>query len=142
MQQALHSTARLLDAGEAEPWQINFLKAAVPPRCLALISELATMLGGRVIRASCPVLALHASIYGAVVAEGDSAILAQSFCKDILLKPWRASGDLAFGAMCLLAAARLAVATDKRAAWDRNQPLLMAAFNRLARLRFRGTAHV
>ena len=77
MQRALHSTARLLDEGKAVPWQINFLKASIPPRCLALISDLATMLGGRVICASCSVLSLHASIYGAVVAEGDSAILAQ-----------------------------------------------------------------
>ena len=94
------------------------------------------MLGGQIIRESCPVLSLHASIYGAVVAEGDSAILAQSFCKDILLTPWRASFDPAFCAMCLLAAARLAVVKDKRAGWDRNQPLLMAAFHRLARLKF------
>eukprot|EP01043_Picozoa_sp_COSAG02_P105215 COSAG02_NODE_41214_length_397_cov_0.610738_1_plen_62_part_10 len=47
MQRALHSTARLLDEGKAAPWQINFLKASIPPRCLALISDLATMLGGR-----------------------------------------------------------------------------------------------
>ena len=77
MQQALHATARLLDDGKAGPWQINFLKATIPPRCLALISDMGCMLGGQVIRASCPVLTMHASIYGAVVAEGDSAILAQ-----------------------------------------------------------------
>ena len=38
--------------------------------------------------------------------------------------------------MCLTAAARLACAADKRAGWDRAQPLLMAAFHRLGRLKF------
>jgi hypothetical protein len=41
MQQALHTTARLLDAGSAEPWQINFLKASVPPRDHTFPSKIA-----------------------------------------------------------------------------------------------------
>jgi hypothetical protein len=39
--------------------------------------------------------------------KGDSAILAQSFCKDVLTAPWRASLDPTFCALCLAAAARL-----------------------------------
>ena len=62
--------------------------------------------------------------------------LLQSFCKDVLFAPWRASADPAFCGMCLAAAARLACAADKRAGWDRAQPLLMAAFHRLGRLKF------
>ena len=58
------------------------------------------------------------------------------FCKDVLSAPWQASADPAFCGMCMTAAAWLACAADKRADWDRAQPLLMVAFHHLGQLKF------
>lgn len=132
MQDKIVRMAHKLDNESCETWEINYIKATVPVRCRALLSELGMYLGGFVLQDSCPVLNLHASVYGGIVAEGDSQILRQAVMRDLLLCPWRASWDPAVWLACLVSAAGMMCYKDKIHAWNQYQPLLNWAFDRLA----------